>query len=401
MSTLTFDILLEACRPGGPSCYSSRTELQPAGGRQASVAPAKFVGPRGNESVYAYERRFVDGVERQAVLIDSKQSQRNRAEAALVQAIAEGDTLIGRVPRIEVVYDREGSEERYSDLELPHRAFDGHIRAGTIDGTPVTEVAAYRALRDASPANARPLLEASPATLVFGGWDSSRAARQGRWRSVLVGEVIGICADGGVPAKKGGARVDPVGMSVVVPGKVLKELADAQRGELSAKNYANLAKEARGAKGEGVSASSLNLGGIPPSLTALTGVACERVIRAHVLSFAALRQLRFGAGLEGDVACRALLAAFALDALARSDAELSLRANCDLVETGPSAVTLDRRHGNRDDLEALSIGEADALLAAALGRAEELAGVSWHGVVLVVRGNRDIIAGAVDDDEEA
>jgi CRISPR-associated protein Csb1 len=398
MPTLTFDTLLEACRPGGPSCYTSRTELEPAGGPQASVAPAKFAGPRGTEGVYAYERRFVDGVERQAVLIDSKQSQLNRAEAALVQAIDEGDTLIARVPRIEVVYERDGNEECYSDLQLPHRAFDGHIRAGTIDGVPVTDDPTYRALRDASPANARPLLEASPATLIFGGWDASRAARQGRWRSLLVGEVIGICADGEVPTKKGGARVDPVGMSVVLPGKVLKALADAQHSELSARNYAKLVKEAKDTK-DGISASGLGLGGIPPSLTALAGVACERIIRSHVFSFAALRQLRFGAGPDGDVACRALLAALALDALARSDAELSLRANCDLLESGPSSVTLDRRHGSRDELEALSIEEADALLAAALSRAEELTDVSWHGVKLVALGNPDIVAGVVDDEE--
>jgi hypothetical protein len=40
MSTLDFDRLLEACSPGGPSCLSVRTELKPAGGSEASVAPA-------------------------------------------------------------------------------------------------------------------------------------------------------------------------------------------------------------------------------------------------------------------------------------------------------------------------------------------------------------------------
>jgi len=70
----------------------------------------------------------------------------------------------------------------------------------------------------------------------------------------------------------------------------------------------------------------------------LAGVACHRIVRSHVLSFAALRQIRFGAGPDGDAACRALLAALALAALARSDAELVLRANCDLVEAGPAQV---------------------------------------------------------------
>lgn len=400
MTTLTIDTLAEACQPGGPSCLTSLTELTPAGGPQASVAPAKFAGPRGTEGVYAYERRFINGVERETVLIDSKQSQLNRAEAALVQAIGDGHPVLARLPRIEVVYDRDGTEERYCDLELPHRAFDGHIRAGALDGIPTTDLPAYRALRDASPANARPLLEASPATVVFGGWDSSRASRQGRWRSLLVGEVVGVCANGGQLAKKGGARVDPVGMQVKLSGSALKAIADAQRGELSPKTYDEIIKKANTDKGEGISASALGLGGIPPSLTALAGVACEHIIRSHVLSFAALRQIRFAAGPEGDVACRVLLAALALNALARSDAELSLRANCDLVESRPTVVTLDRRHGRVEELTTLSIEEADQVLAAALRRAEAEAGVSWHGVTLSVRGNPDIVAGVVDDEEE-
>src|SRR5436853_121218 len=79
--------------------------------------------------------------------------------------------------------------------------------------TSVTGLEAYRASRNASPANARTLLDASPVSLVFGCWDSSRSARQGRWRSALTGEIVGFCADDR-PASKGGARVDPVGMQV-------------------------------------------------------------------------------------------------------------------------------------------------------------------------------------------
>src|SRR2546429_7795431 len=94
------------------------------------------------------------------------------------------------------------------DLTLPHRVFDGHIRAGTVDGQPVTQRDAYRAMRNASPANARTLLDASPVSLIFGSWDSSRSARQGRWRSALTGEIVGLCA-GDRPRAKGGARVAP------------------------------------------------------------------------------------------------------------------------------------------------------------------------------------------------
>jgi CRISPR-associated protein Csb1 len=267
------------------------------------------------------------------------------------------------MPRVVVSYDRDGVVTEYSDLDLPHRVFDGHIRAGSVDGVPVTQHDQYRAIRNADPANARALLDASPVSLVFGSWDSSRAARQGRWRSVLVGEIVGFCAD--------------------------------------ATNFDKIVKEAGQTKdGKRVSASRVGLGGIPPTLAALAGVACHRIVRSHVLSFAALRQIRFGAGAEGDAACRALLTALALNALARSDAELVLRANCDLVERSPAQVQLDQRGGQTLDVTPLSIPAADELLTAALSHAERTAGVIWNGVVLRVTGDPAIVAGAVNEDTE-
>jgi CRISPR-associated protein Csb1 len=399
VSTIDLELLFGASSPGGASCLTSVTELEPAGGPHASVAPAKFAVRGDGKGAYAYERRYLDGEIRQAVLIDSKQSQLNRCEQALQQAIVDGHSVLSRLPRIVVAYERDGVVEEYSDLTLPHRAFDGHIRAGTVDGGPVTQLGAYRALRDATPANARALLDASPVSLVFGSWDSSRAARQGRWRSVLIGEIVGFCADDR-PALRGGARVDPVGMSIELGEVALKGLAASQRAELSGKTYDKVIKEAAKAAGDKrVSASMLGLGGIPPSLETLAGVACHRIIRSHVLSFATLRQMRFGAGPEGDAACRALLAALALNTLARSDAELYLRANCDLREASPAAVEIDQRGGGRVSLSALSIEAADGLVAAALEAAERAAGVRWQGVVLRVNGNPAIPVGAVDDEE--
>ena len=402
MSGITLDLLMEASLAGGASCLTSVTELEPAAGPHASVAPAKFASPdkRDKKGTYAYERRYLDGEARTAVLIDSKQSQLNRCEVALAQAVTDGHPVLSRMPRVVVSYDRDGLVEEYSDLTLPHRVFDGHIRAGTAEGQPVTQLAAYRAIRNASPANARALLDASPVSLIFGCWDSSRSARQGRWRSALTGEIVGFCADDR-PASKGGARVDPVGMQVQLGEADLKALADRQRSELSAKNYKKTMDAAASAKakGEPVSASGLGLGGIPPSLEALAGVACQPIIRSHVLSFATLRQIRFGAGPDGDAACRALLAALALNALARSDAELYLRASCDLRERGPAAVQIDQRGGGRLSLEPLCIEAADTLLSEALAKAERAAGISWAGPALRVAGDPAIVAGAVAEDE--
>jgi|GEM_PF-4749448 len=71
MTDLTLERLTEAMSPGGASCLTSVTELEPAGGAHASVAPAKFATPdRGGDKrgVFAYERRYLDGEIRQGLL---------------------------------------------------------------------------------------------------------------------------------------------------------------------------------------------------------------------------------------------------------------------------------------------------------------------------------------------
>jgi CRISPR-associated protein Csb1 len=406
MTSLTWDLLRSATTAGGPSVLVSTTALAPAGGPQASVAPARYVSgrPGSDTATYAYEVRFIDGEPRHVVILDSKQSQLNRAESALQQAIWDGVDPLVRVPQVRVTYARDGIDEVYTDLTLPHRAYDGHVRAGTVDGVPVTQTETYRAARDATPANARALLEFSPITLVYGGWDATRRSRQGRWRSALVGEIVGVVADEAADPRhqplRGGARVDPVAMQVQLSRDALIALATAQEDELSPalyKKIVNAAKKSDSAS----SGSTLGLGGIPPTLNQLAGVACSQIIRTHVLSLATLRQIRFGAGPDGDAACRALLAALALNGLARSDAELFLRANCDLVETGPTTVTIDRRGGDHEALAPLTIPEADALLASAIDAASREAGIDWHGQVFAVTGNPDIISSAVDATEEA
>ena len=396
MSTITLQHLLDACSPGGASVLTSVTPLEPAAGPHASVAPAKFVS--GSKSVFAYERRFWNGEAVTAVLIDSKQSQNNRLEAAVSAAIADEDPALARTPRIELRFE---DGQVYSDLDLPHRAFDGQIRAGTINGEPVTSVEEYRKLRDATVNHARPLLERSPMTLLLGGWDASRKSHQGRYRSILVGEIIGILADqdGGAEAnqsKRGGARIDPLGARIQLDRAGRKAIADAQKEELSKKTYDNSI-----GKNEKEGLARLGIGAIPPSLEQLGGVTCQAIIRSHVLSFAALRALRFDSPTpEGDIACRALMAALALNGLARSDAELLLRANCDLVETGPAVVTLDQRYGQKESFEPLSIDQAQELLSAAIDHAIQAANLTWDGSILVVEGNPTILAAAADDAQD-
>lgn len=398
MIDLTFDHLLAASRPGGAATLTSTTELIAAEGEHGGVAPARFVTARGSNPTYSYEQRFIGSEAAYCVLIDSKASQLNRMEIEIVRAIQDELDPLAQTPRVEVRY-ADGT--RASDLELPHRLYDAHVRSGTVDGRPVTEHPAYRAARDATPADARAILELAPAALVFGGWDATRKSHQGRYRSAITGEIIGHLADQSalsideiVTPRRGGARSDPIAPSVRVTGPQLEQLLSAQESELSSKNVDNIRQESKKAKSGRVSASALGLGSIPPTLNGLGLVSCQRIIRSHVVSFSALRQLRFGAGPAGDAACRALLAAFALAGLARANAELNLRANCNLREAAAPQTNIDARYGNSVDLMPIEVELADALLSEAIARARKDAGIRWEGQVLEVTGNELVVNNA-------
>jgi CRISPR-associated protein, dpsyc system, GSU0053 family len=402
---IKFEDLKKACASGGASTLVSVTELKPAAGEHASVAPAKFV--EGNKSTFAFETRYIDGEAARVVLIDSKQSQLNRAEAAIMQDIRAEHPVMRKLPRIEVTYENDGKSITYTDLELPHRFADGHIRAGEIDGQPATAHEKYRAVRNSTPADLSALLDTAPAAAVFGGWDSLRKKNQLRLRSALVGEIIGVLADQNLSgeaqlSRRGGARVDPLEMSVRLSAADMEQLVKSQEGELSDKFVSKRREDIKKAKKDtALSGSVLGLGGIPPQLEALGGVACQKIIRSWVLSFATLRQLRFGKNEEANIAARALLAALGLSAIARAEQELYLRANCDLVEAEEPQVTLDGRYGNTRPLNHITVETADDLLAQAIDYAQSHHVAHWNGHVLSVTGNPVILRGAVAESEDA
>ena len=415
---ITLADLIENVKLGGGSVITSSTELEPAAGPHASVAPAKYVDGKGQaaKSVFVYETRYIAGkTENQderkkkeeskttkkvakgkpqtVVLIDSKQSELNRAEAAIEQ---------GRV----VTYQTENGPVEYTDMELSHRIFDGHFRAGTIDGKLITENDDYRALRNCTPADMSALLNTAPAALLFGAWDSTRKSNQVRLRSALVGEIIGVLADQKrtgeeQQARRSGARVDAVAASVKLGAKELSSLVDDQEAELSAKNVAARRKEVKTAKADDrISASHLGLGSIPPSVEEIGGVACRRIIRSWVLSLASLRQLRFGQDDTKNVAARALLAALGLNAIARAERELYIRANCDLIESSAPVVTLDQRFGEKKPFAPLTVEHTDQLLLEAIENAKKAGVADWNGQTFNVDGNPIIIKNATAEDAE-
>ena len=428
---ITLADLIENVKLGGGSVITSITEQEPAAGPHAPLAPAKFVDGKGSDSksVFAYEIRHivekpedqdepekeeesktaekaVKGKPQKVVLIDSKQSELNRAEAAIEQGRQYGDEAVVKIPRGVVTYQTENGPVEYTDMELSHRIFDGHFRAGYVDGKPITENDQYRALRNCTPADMSALLNTAPAALLFGAWDSTRKSNQVRLRSALVGEIIGVLADQEPgaehrQARRGGARVDAVAASVKLGAKELNSLVDDQEAELSAKNVAARRKEVKTAKADArISASTLGLGSIPPSLEETGAVACRRIIRSWVLSLATLRQLRFGQDETKNVAARALLAALGLNAIARAERELYIRANCDLIESSAPVVTLDQRFGKKRTFAPLTVEHTDQLLLEAIENAKKVGVADWNGQTFNVDGNPIIIKNATAEDAE-
>lgn len=410
---ITLADLLENVELGGGSVITSITELEPAAGPHASVAPAKFVD--GSKSVFAYENRYIEDDAQKVVLIDSKQSELNRAEAAIEQGRQYGDEAAVKIPRAVVTYKTENGPVEYSDMELSHRIFDGHFRAGRVDGKPITENDQYRALRNCTPADMSALLNTAPAALLFGAWDSTRKSNQVRLRSALVGEIIGVLADQEPgaehrQARRGGARVDAVAASVKLAPKDMESLVNDQANELSPGNLKKnrdaiaAASKAKNKDAAHVSASGIGLGSIPPSLEETGAVACRRIIRSWVLSLATLRQLRFGQDETKDkdknIAARALLAALGLNAIARAERELYIRANCDLIESSAPVVTLDQRSGKKKEFAPLTVEDTDQLLLEAIKKAKEVGVADWNGQTFNVDGNPNIIKNATAEDAE-
>lgn len=397
MTKLSVEMLMDASKAGGAAAMSSVTRLEPAGGEHALVAPAKYAS--GSRGTYVFETREIDGHPTKTVLIDSRSSMANRIEDGLSKGIKEGNEVLCAMPKIRVTYKNAEGDivAMETDLDLPHRAFDGHIRLGfDADDKNMAENEVYFAARNSTLDDMSALFDISPITCVLGGWDSTRKSRQVRLAAAVTGEIVGILSDQTandpqtLVTKRSGARVDPVGAGIYFDQKTAVEIGERIGHPIDKKDIKN---------GK-VSGSAFVIGAIPPGVDALDGVAASKIIRTRVLSFATFRSMSFGKGAEGDAAIRALLAAVAIDGMVRSDSELLLRANAHLVEAEAPKTLIHGRYGKVIEIDPMTVNEADELLKAAYDNARNIAGVVWEGQTLEVAGEPAVVAGIDDTVEE-
>lgn len=390
---------------GRAAAFRSRATLQPAGGPGDKVFPPTYAG-----AVYATEmRRLPDRDEPvECVLMDSVQSQANRMEEALQQAV---DAKRLKLPVIEVDFSpyfpgEDASEDmrlldpvgKVSSLQAPHRIADAILRDSLFEGTPFRKSQVGKAIDRVSLQNATPLFELCPTALLFGMWDSTgpKGGLGAKFERAMVSEIVGIGAVYGV---KTSSRVDPLGIQLkagplyaaVNDGWTLDE-SEAKKD--SKDKPATLGKDGR--------PSQANHGNVTPSLSERDrqtgeylagGVTISSAEQTIVLSLPALRRLRFPVegklDTEVDAAARTVLAALGLCAAALADdAGLDLRSRCLLYpETDLTWELLDRKGGGE---YALSADDAVALFHQAVDAARA-AGLPWREEPLVLTPSEQLV----------
>ena len=335
MATLGVEVL-RAAVSGSAAAFRSRRRLRPAGGDGEKVYPPTFAG-----GVYAIERRRVleDEEAVTCVLLDSVQSQANRMELALQEAIDAGELEMPLVVVDFSEHDPTGDLEedkragrlidpvgRLTSLQVPHRLADAIFRDSELDGVPFRQSDKGKSLNRVSTTNAMPLLELCPTALVFGMWDSTgpKGGLGARFERALVSEIVGIGAEWDESYKARGVRRDPLEVSKNVPvlrneDKSLLRVADPKE---------------KGA----VRPSEINHSSVP--FESHSGVTIRYAEQITTLSLIGLRRLRFpvDGAVDSDVelAARVVLAALGICAATLAfEAGVDLRSRCLLWPDGP------------------------------------------------------------------
>ncbi len=341
------------------AAFRSKIKIQPMGGEGDKVFPPTYL-----DAKYATENRWVGTDENgnakyvPCVQLDSVQSQANRMEEALQQAVDDGRI---KLPVIEVDFsglDLLAPIDKVTSLQAPHRIADAILRDSNHEGQPFRKSDVGKQIDNISNRNATPLFELCPTALVFGVWDSTgpKGGLGAKFARALVSEIVGFNA---MPGAKTGSRIDP--LEIRAGAKIVQKDG----------NW-SLAKE--GAK-KAVSPSEINHGNIPPTIdNNAGGVTISHAEQTVVISLPALRRLRFPVDgeykTEYDQAARTVLLALGLVATALAGENgLDLRSRCLLWPTESPKWEILGKPGSKPDEVAIDADEAIKLYTEAVAAA--------------------------------
>ena len=375
---LTYDQLAVAIA-GNAVAIRTRTRLQPAAGAGTKVFPPTHTG-----GLYAMEKRRLpfghdssETREADCVLLDSVQSQANRIEDSLQDAV---DRKMISIPLIVVQFGNTVPDiQRVTSLQAPHRVADAILRDSLLGGTPFRQSTIGQSVTDSSLANATALFRYCPHALVLGVWDSTgpKGGSGAKFARALVSEIVGIDA---IIGKKTSSRIDPLQARAAV--KVIKEKDGSWK----------IAKDDK-AKGA-VSPSEINHGNIPPDV-ADGSATIAYAEHSAVLSLAQLRRLRFPKDGEynsqAEDAVRTVLAALALVGLTLSiERGADLRSRCLLFPDSQLQFELLDQPGKPVSFT-LTSKEAIQLLETAVKNAAKL-GMQWESTPVLLTPSDELIA---------
>ncbi len=379
---MTLDLdTLRAAVSGTAAAFRCVTEYQPVGGPGDKVFPPTYEGGK-----YATEQR-VDpktGEVIDCVLLDSVQSQANRMELALLDAMEEADGP--QLPLLRVAFTGVPKPIRVTSLEAPHRVADAIFRDSLIleDGktVPFRTSVKGQALDHADIRNATGLFGLCPTGLLFGLWDSTgpRGGLGAKFQRALVSEIVGY---GAVQGRKTASRIDP--LQIMRASATVYVSADG--GWTLSESAAKQEKSKPVKVGKDGKPSEINHGNIPPSI-AEGSFTITHALQTTIVSLPTLRRLRFPLmnkvpeeQTAANLAARTVLAAIGLAAatLAREQGA-DLRSRCQLFPTGPFVWELLDQPGAEPTRFSLTGTEARALLKSAIEAATN-ASLPWEGII--------------------
>ena len=332
---LTIDDLQQAVA-GHAAAFRCITEYQPAGGPGDKVFPPTYEGGR-----YAVETRYIDGELVPCVLLDSVQSQANRMELALLDAVRAGRV---ELPIVEARFydDRLLKKLSVTSLEAPHRIADAIFRDSLIeeDGKQVMfrKSAKGRILDKADVRNATGLFGLCPTALIFGIWDSTgpRGGLGAKIQRAVVSEMVGLHAQLGTRTS---SRLDPLQIKLGAGPVFDRADKDDRHPDWRIGDETTAEKGKSPKKKEGRRPSEVNHGNVTPTISE-GGFTIGKAIHTTIISLSAIRRLRFpldrepDSDLQIDIQARTVLAALGLlGAVLTRNEGADLRSRCHLVPT--------------------------------------------------------------------
>lgn len=393
MATLDYETLRSAVA-GSAVGIRVRTELEPLGGPGDKVFPPTYGVDRGASTKYATETRRVGGADVPSVVLSSVAAQANHMELALLEAVRDGELTLPLVSVDFRAHRGVASFDRISSLEASHRIFDALLRDSLLGDRIFRLSPVGQAITEATNGDAAALYRYNPATLLFGGWDSTgpKGGRGAKYERAITSEIVALHIETGA---KTASRIDAAGIELkagpLYAAKNQTELewtlnpADAQTDKAGKPVLLS-----GGGEGPAGRPSQVNHGNVTPSIERQAGgVTADRIEAVTVLSFAALRKLRFPIGTDGEplqpldrrreaeTAARTTLAALGIAALTMLfDGGFDLRSRCVLRALAePQLELLDR--AGQSETYAVDRETSLGLVRQAQEQAAE-AGLSWH-----------------------